>query len=119
MKIGAIKTQLLGFALRNLDRIERYGLPVVLAGTACVPAIAQAQIVTGGQDPATIINNIASYILGPIGVSIAGLGIVAEALMLIFAVASMRTFVRVICGIVLLFGCTYIVQQLTGGVGAG
>ena len=37
---------------------------------AAIPAIAKAQV-GGGTDPATILNNIATFILGPFGQAVA------------------------------------------------
>lgn len=77
------------------------------------PVAAHAQV-TGGTDPATTLNNIATYMLGTLGQSISACGIILCAILLIFSVISFHGFIRVLAGIAILFGAAFIVTQLTG-----
>jgi type IV secretory pathway VirB2 component (pilin) len=81
------------------------------------PAIADAQTVTGGASPATMINNICTFILGPFGQSLAVLGIIAIGLSWMFGRVSLGLIAGVIGGIVIMFGASYLGSTLTGGTG--
>jgi type IV secretion system protein VirB2 len=86
-----------------------------LSGLMFAPALAQAQTVTGGASPATMINNICSFILGPFGQSLAVLGIIAIGLSWMFGRVSLGLIAGVIGGIVIMFGASYLGSTLTGG----
>jgi type IV secretion system protein VirB2 len=86
-----------------------------LSGLMFDPALAQAQTVTGGASPATMINNICSFILGPFGQSLAVLGIIAIGLAWMFGRVSLGLIAGVIGGIVIMFGASYLGSTLTGG----
>ncbi|QPB24756.1 pilin major subunit VirB2 [Rhizobium sp. 007] len=76
------------------------------------PAMAQ---VTGGTDPATMVNNICAFILGPFGQSLAVLGIVAIGISWMFGRASLGLVAGVIGGIVIMFGASSLGKALIGG----
>ncbi|MDX0445636.1 pilin major subunit VirB2 [Sinorhizobium medicae] len=75
------------------------------------PATAQ---VTGGTDPATMVNNICAFILGPFGQSLAVLGIVAIGISWMFGRASLGLVAGVIGGIVIMFGASFLGKALIG-----
>src|SRR5476649_1078928 len=79
------------------------------------PDLANAQTVTGGASPATMINNICTFILGPFGQSLAVLGIIAIGLSWMFGRVSLGLIAGVIGGIVIMFGASYLGSTLTGG----
>jgi type IV secretory pathway VirB2 component (pilin) len=81
------------------------------------PVLAEAQTVTGGASPATMINNICTFILGPFGQSLAVLGIIAIGLSWMFGRVSLGLIAGVIGGIVIMFGASYLGSTLTGGTG--
>jgi type IV secretion system protein VirB2 len=94
------------------------------AQTACLlavatmtlfPVLAHAQTVSGGASPATMINNICTFILGPFGQSLAVLGIIAIGLSWMFGRVSLGLIAGVIGGIVIMFGASYLGSTLTGG----
>ena len=95
--------------------------PVVMAGAlalaaaAAFPGLAHAQTIAGGASPATMINNVCSFILGPFGQSLAVLGIIAIGLSWMFGRASLGLIAGVIGGIVIMFGASYLGTTLTGG----
>ncbi|WFU92142.1 pilin major subunit VirB2 (plasmid) [Rhizobium sp. CC1099] len=76
------------------------------------PAAAQ---VAGGGDPATMINNICTFILGPFGQSLAVLGIVAIGISWMFGRASLGLVAGVVGGIVIMFGASFLGKTLIGG----
>jgi type IV secretory pathway VirB2 component (pilin) len=78
------------------------------------PDFAEAQTVVG-TDPATMVNNICTFILGPFGQSIAVLGIVAIGVAWMFGRASLGLIAGVIGGVVIMFGASYLGQTITGG----
>ena len=88
---------------------------LTLAAVAAFPLLAQAQTVTGGASPATMINNICTFILGPFGQSLAVLGIIAIGLSWMFGRVSLGLIAGVIGGIVIMFGASYLGSTLTGG----
>jgi type IV secretion system protein VirB2 len=88
---------------------------MALAGAMMFPVLAEAQTVTGGASPATMINNICTFILGTFGQSLAVLGIIAIGLAWMFGRASLGLIAGVIGGIVIMFGASYLGQTLTGG----
>jgi type IV secretion system protein VirB2 len=85
------------------------------AGAIFLPAIAQAQTVSGGESPQTMINAVCTFILGPFGESIAVLGIIGIGFMFIFGRASIGAIASIIGGIVIMFGSAFLGQTLTGG----
>lgn len=110
---GAIAPVAQGVALA-----ARYRPAITIAATTATmagsfPGIAMAQTV--GEDPATMVNNICNFILGPFGESIAVLGIVAIGLAWMFGRASLGLIAGVIGGIVIMFGASTLGKDITGG----
>ena len=102
------------FVLNQRDTaLIRAGL--TFAAVAAFPLLAHAQTVTGGASPATMINNICTFILGPFGQSLAVLGIIAIGLSWMFGRVSLGLIAGVIGGIVIMFGASYLGSTLTGG----
>ena len=101
-------------ALDRCNAAQITGL-LALAAIAAFPAVAHAQTVTGGASPATMINNICTFILGPFGQSLAVLGIIAIGLSWMFGRVSLGLIAGVIGGIVIMFGASYLGSTLTGG----
>ena len=87
----------------------------IALGMALLPALAQAQTVTGGESPQTMINNVCTFILGPFGETIAVLGIIGIGFLFMFGRASLGVIAGIIGGIVIMFGASYLGQTLTGG----
>jgi type IV secretory pathway VirB2 component (pilin) len=110
-------TEVYGHGQSVLDRHNSAQIATALALCAVVafPALAHAQTVTGGASPATMINNICSFILGPFGQSLAVLGIIAIGLSWMFGRVSLGLIAGVIGGIIIMFGASYLGSTLTGG----
>ena len=112
-----LSTEALANGLLVLNRPNtawiRAGL--TLAAMVAFPLLAQAQTVTGGASPATMINNICTFILGPFGQSLAVLGIIAIGLSWMFGRVSLGLIAGVIGGIIIMFGASYLGSTLTGG----
>jgi type IV secretion system protein VirB2 len=106
-----------GAGLVALDRCgsAQIAALLALAAMALFPALAHAQTVSGGASPATMINNICTFILGPFGQSLAVLGIIAIGLSWMFGRVSLGLIAGVIGGIVIMFGASYLGSTLTGG----
>jgi type IV secretion system protein VirB2 len=96
--------------------VQISGLITVAAVMAC-PELAHAQVVNGGASPATMINNICTFILGPFGQSLAVLGIIGIGFLFMFGRASLGVIAGIIGGIVIMFGASYLGSTLTGGGG--
>jgi type IV secretory pathway VirB2 component (pilin) len=92
--------------------IQRGVLALILAA---MPAMAFAQTVSGGASPATMLNNVCTFILGPFGETIAVLGIIGIGFLFMFGRASLGVIAGVVGGIVIMFGASYLGQTLTGG----
>ncbi len=88
---------------------------VLAFALAAMPAMALAQTVSGGASPATMLNNVCTFILGPFGETIAVLGIIGIGFLFMFGRASLGVIAGVIGGIVIMFGASYLGQTLTGG----
>lgn len=86
----------------------------VAAAQMLLPVAAQAQTVSGGADPQTMINNVCTFILGPFGQSLAVLGIIAIGVLWMFGRASLGVIAGIIGGIVIMFGASYLGKTLTG-----
>lgn len=67
-----------------------------------------------GADPATMLNNICRFILGPFGQSLAVLGIVAIGVSWMFGRASLGLVAGVVGGVVIMFGASFLAQALIG-----
>lgn len=94
--------------------VERTLARIVTAGLMMTPALAQAQTVTGGASPQTMLNNVCTFILGPFGQSLAVLGIIAIGVLWMFGRASLGVIAGIIGGIIIMFGASYLGQTLTG-----
>ena len=92
---------------------------LLASAMALDPLLADAQAVAGGASPATMVNNICTFILGPFGQSLAILGIIAIGLSWMFGRASLGLIAGVIGGVVIMFGASFLGQTLTGGAGGG
>ena len=88
---------------------------VLALALAAMPAMAFAQTVSGGASPATMLNNVCTFILGPFGETIAVLGIIGIGFLFMFGRASLGVIAGVVGGIVIMFGASYLGQTLTGG----
>lgn len=97
--------------------VLRVYLSILTLAWIFLPRLALAQAVTGGTSPATMINNIATFVLGPFGQSLAVLGIMAVGIAWMFGRASLGLFAGVIGGIIIMFGSAFLGQTLTGGAG--
>lgn len=106
-----------GLSVMNHRRFAVVASAMALAFTAAFPELAHAQGVGGGASPATMINNIATFILGPFGQSLAVLGIVAIGVSWMFGRASLGLIAGVIGGIIIMFGASFLGSTLTGGAG--
>jgi type IV secretion system protein VirB2 len=107
-----------------MDRLSlitrRYGLPLAVAAIACLPSVAaHAQLVGGGTDPSTILQNIATFILGPFGQALAVLAIIAVGFAFMFGRLGLYLLCGVVGGLALVFGASYLVTQIVGGAGSG
>jgi type IV secretion system protein VirB2 len=118
--IRGMKEGALGFAAADAAvgfRLAlRYGRPLLLAA-ALLPVLAHAQTVSGGTSPTTILNNIASFILGPFGQSIAVLSVIGIGVAFIFGRATLGLLGGLVGGLVLIFGASYLVTQFVGSGG--
>ena len=112
-------TEVYGKGLLVLNRYHSAHIVGALAlwAVMALPKLANAQTVTGGASPATMINNICTFILGPFGQSLAVLGIIAIGLSWMFGRVSLGLIAGVIGGIVIMFGASYLGSTLTGGAG--
>ena len=102
---------------RRFRRAKNRLAPLTVLAMTALPSLASAQTVTGGASPATMINNICTFILGPFGQSLAVLGIIAIGLSWMFGRVSLGLIAGVIGGIVIMFGASYLGSTLTGGGG--
>jgi type IV secretory pathway VirB2 component (pilin) len=80
---------------------------------ALVPIAARAQV-GGGTDPATILNNIATFILGPFGQSVGILAIISAGFSWIFGYLGVYHVAAVVGGLVLIFGSSYLITTIAG-----
>ena len=104
----------LAVALATAQRINRYRPAALLATALLVPVIAQAQVVTGGTSPTTILSNIATFILGPFGETIAVLALIGIGVAFMTGRAGIGLIGGVVGGLVLIFGSSYLVTQFVG-----
>ena len=106
-----------GVSVVNRRRSNQVIAALAVGAALALPGVAEAQTVTGGASPATMINNICTFILGPFGQSLAVLGIIAIGLSWMFGRVSLGLIAGVIGGIVIMFGASYLGSTLTGGTG--
>ncbi len=94
----------------------RYAAPILVAA-ALLPVLAHAQTVSGGTSPQTILNNIATFILGPFGQSVAVLSVIGIGVAFIFGRVTLGLLGGLVGGLVLIFGASYLVTQFVGSGG--
>ncbi|MGC9272169.1 TrbC/VirB2 family protein [Acidiphilium sp.] len=100
--------------IATAQRVVAYR-PVILLGTVLMmPAVAHAQAISGGVDPTTILQNIASFILGPFGVTLAVLAVIGVGFAFMLGRAGLGLIGGVLGGLVLIFGGSYIINQAVG-----
>jgi type IV secretion system protein VirB2 len=97
----------------------RWGVPLLLIATLVMPPLAHAQAVTGGTNPTTILNNIATFILGPFGQALAVLSVIGIGAAFIFGRVTLGLLGGLVGGLVLIFGASYLVTQFVGNGGGG
>ena len=107
--------------IQGLSLVNHRSSTCVTLGLATVvvlafPHLAEAQTL-GGTSPSVMINNIAGFILGGFGQTLALLGIVGIGLSWMFGRASMGIVAGVIGGIIIMFGASFLANQLIGGGG--
>jgi type IV secretory pathway VirB2 component (pilin) len=101
---------------RIREWLQRVACPVAALAFVGVPTLAHAQIVSG-TDPSTIIDAALQFILGPVGLGLAALGLIVMLLQITrFGLAGLLIYVGIISGV---FGSAYVVQQILGGAGTG
>jgi type IV secretory pathway VirB2 component (pilin) len=110
LALASAMTNPLAFAMARARTIGFMALACAL-----LPIAAHAQTVTGGASPATMVNNICTFILGTFGQSIAVLAIIGIGFLWMFGRASLGVIAGIIGGIVIMFGASYLGQTLTGG----
>jgi len=88
--------------------------PLLVMVYLLMPAVARAQVVSGGTDPATILTNIATFILGPFGESLAVLAMIGVGFAFILGRASLGIIGSIVGGLVLIFGASYLVTTIVG-----
>jgi len=98
------------FAMAKARTIGVIAMAVVL-----LPIAAHAQTVSGGASPATMVNNVCTFILGTFGQSVAVLAIIGIGFLWMFGRASLGVIAGIVGGIVIMFGASYLGQTLTGG----
>jgi len=108
----------IAIARDTAHRIAAYRPAVLLATMVLMPAMAHAQVVSGGTSPTTILDNVATFILGPFGEVIAVLAIIGVGIAFMIGRAGLGLIGGVIGGLVLIFGASYLVTTFVGG-GAG
>jgi type IV secretion system protein VirB2 len=100
--------------IATAQRVVAYR-PVILLGTVLMmPAVAHAQSISGGVDPTTILQNIASFILGPFGITLAVLAVIGIGFAFMLGRAGLGLIGGVLGGLVLVFGGSYIINQAVG-----
>ncbi len=95
-------------------RDMRCRLAIAVLTGLMTPALAHAQVVTGGTSPTTILSNIATFILGPFGESLAVLGVIGVGFAFILGRASLGLIGSIIGGLVLIFGASFLITQFVG-----
>jgi type IV secretion system protein VirB2 len=119
-KLHQLRTEVadsLATARLTAERIAAHRPAVLLATMLLMPAIAHAQVVSGGTSPTTILDNIATFILGPFGEVIAVLAIIGIGIAFMIGRAGLGLIGGVIGGLVLIFGASYLVNQFVGSGG--
>ena len=105
-------------ANRALEQIRKAAAsicPIIAAAGVSGATAAQAQTV-GGTDPSTILQAIATYILGPFGQALAVLALIGVGISFLVGRLGLFGIAAFIGGLILIFGSSYLVQQFLGGL---
>ncbi|MDD2765502.1 MAG: TrbC/VirB2 family protein [Opitutaceae bacterium] len=86
-----------------------------VAACMLIPAAAHAQVVSGGTNPTTIIDNVATFVLGPFGEGVAVLAVAAVGFMCWTGRMGLHAIGWLFAGLVLVFGSSYLVTTFVGG----
>lgn len=113
-KLRAEAAESIATARITAQRIAACRPAVLLATMLLMPVIAHAQVVSGGTSPTTILDNVASFILGPFGEVIAVLAIIGVGIAFMIGRAGLGLIGGVIGGLVLIFGASYLVNTFVG-----
>ena len=98
---------------RGYRRVAQVAAVAVIAGLALMePAMAQSAGFTTLQ---TVLTQITSAVAGPIGRSLATIGVMLVGLAWVFGQMDFRRAGAVIVGIAVIFGASEIVSSMTGG----
>jgi len=95
----------------------RYRQSLSFVVVLLLPVLAQAQTVSGGTNPTTILNNIATFILGPFGQSISVLSVIGVGVAFMFGRVTLGLLGGFVGGLVLIFGASFLVTQFVGSGG--
>ncbi len=107
---SAVTGAVVGFRLAM-----RYRVPLLMLAALSTPMLAHAQVVSGGTSPTTILDNIATFILGPFGEAVAVLCIIGVGVAFMLGRAALGLVGGMVGGLVLIFGASYLVTQFVGG----
>jgi type IV secretion system protein VirB2 len=113
-KLRAETAETMAVASATAHRIAGYRPAVLLATMLLMPVVAHAQVVSGGTSPTTILDNVATFILGPFGEVIAVLAIIGVGIAFMIGRAGLGLIGGVIGGLVLIFGASYLVTTFVG-----
>ncbi len=106
-----------GISFLTLGPVSARPLALGLAIATAFWGVANAadtETVTGGLDPATMLTNVAGFILGPFGQTLGVLGIIGIGMAWMFGRASLGLVAGVIGGIVIMFGAGFLGVSLMG-----
>ena len=106
-------------ASRALERIRKAATssrPIIAAASVSGATAAHAQTIGGGSDPSTILQAIATYILGPFGQALAVLALIGVGISFLVGRLGLFGIAAFIGGLILVFGSSYLVQQFLGGL---
>ncbi|BAJ82945.1 type IV secretion system VirB2 (plasmid) [Acidiphilium multivorum AIU301] len=117
-RLTKLRDRAANFAAGTVSKIDRGAWihPAVLVTAGLLlPAVAHAQVVSGGTSPTTIIDNIATFILGPFGEGVAVLAVAAVGFMCWTGRMGFHAIGWLAAGLVLVFGSSYLVTTFVGG----
>ncbi|ABQ29121.1 TrbC/VirB2 family protein [Acidiphilium cryptum] len=117
-RLTKLRDRVANFAAGTVSKIDRgaWIQPAVLVTVGfLLPAVAHAQVVSGGTSPTTIIDNIATFILGPFGEGVAVLAVAAVGFMCWTGRMGFHAIGWLAAGLVLVFGSSYLVTTFVGG----
>jgi type IV secretory pathway VirB2 component (pilin) len=93
--------------------MHKIKLVLAAAALSMLSVSARAQV-GGGTDPATILNNIATFILGPFGQAVGILAVISAGFSWIFGYLGVYHVAAVVGGLVLIFGSSYLITTIAG-----